>query len=75
MPLMVMPVVWVVVRESDVRLVLTPIAPFKAMEPTPAFTVKALAPLIVLLKEMALPVDAFPVEAKVRSAPKVMAPV
>ena len=71
----VIPVAWVVVRAKEDNTLEPPTTPPKLMAPTPALTVKALAPLIVLLKEMALPVEALPVEAKVIELPKVIAPV
>ena len=69
----VIPVVWLVVSDSEDRTLEPPTIPPKLMAPDPAFTVKALAPLMVVplpLKDTSLLFD-----AKVIELPKVIAPV
>ncbi len=75
MPLMVVPEVWVEVVANLVKAVVLPTVLPNLIAPVPALIVSALAPLIVLVKEMLLPADDAPVEAAVIEAPKVTAPV
>ena len=73
MPLIVIPVAWLVVSANEDRTLEPPTTPPRLIAPEPALMVKSLAPLIV--EPLPLKVTVLLFEVKVMELPKVIAPV